>query len=111
MHSMARRRQAAERRALWIDPWVILDAVIDETVQRARHDWGHTALSLTPSYRGAKLLLPRRSERRIFLSGGSAVYFRPDDSAYADTPLRPVVTPQSDLLDVLDRTAAACRRE
>jgi hypothetical protein len=100
-----------ERRALWIYPWDILDAGIEETVRRARDEWGLTALSLTSSYHSAKFLLPRRSHRRVFLSGGSAVYFRPDEAAYADTPLRPVVTPDESLLDVLDRTAAACRRE
>ncbi len=99
-----------ERRALWIYPWDILDAGIAETVQRAHADWGLTALSLTASYHNAKFLLPRRSRERVFLTGGSAVYFRPDDRSYADTPLRPVVTPRTELLDVLDQTAAACRR-
>jgi hypothetical protein len=100
-----------ERRALWIYPWDILDAGIEETVLRAKQDWGLTALSLTSSYHSAKFFLPRRSHRRVFLSGGSAVYFRPDETAYQDTPLRPVVTPEESLLDVLDRTTEACRRE
>src|SRR3712207_3336646 len=94
-----------ERRALWIYPWDILDAGIEETVRRAKHEWGLTALSLTSSYHSAKFLLPRRSHRRVFLSGGSAVYFRPDEGAYRDGPLRPVVTADEPLLDVLDRTA------
>ena len=100
-----------ERRALWIYPWDILDAGVAETVQRAHADWGLTALSVTASYHNAKFLLPRRSRERVFLSGGSTVYFRPDDRAYTDTPLRPVVTPRAELLDVLDQTAEACRRQ
>ncbi len=99
-----------ERRALWIYPWDILDAGIDETVRRARDEWGLTSLSLAASYHSAKFLLPRRSERKVFLTGGSAVYFRPDDTAYAGTSLRPVVAPDDSLLDVLDQTADACQR-
>ena len=101
----------SERRALWIYPWDILDAGITDTVLRARNEWGLTALSLAASYHSAKFLLPRRSAERVFLSGGSAVYFRPDDRFYAETPLRPVVTPRPGLLDVLDRTVEACRRQ
>ncbi len=99
-----------ESRALWIYPWDILDAGIDETVRRAREEWNLTALSLATSYHSAKFLLPRRSERRVFLSGGSAIYFRPDAEMYALSALRPVVTPRTELLDVLDRTAEACHR-
>ncbi len=100
-----------ERRALWIYPWDILDAGIDATVRRAGHEWRLSALSLTSSYHSAKFLLPRRSREKVFLSGGSAVYFRPDPALYADTPLKPVVTHRTDLLDVLDRTSEACRRQ
>ncbi|HEX5498528.1 MAG TPA: hypothetical protein VFX03_04840, partial [Thermomicrobiales bacterium] len=99
------------RRALWIYPWDILDAGIDATVHRAGHEWRLSALSLTASYHSAKFLLPRRSREKVFLSGGAAVYFRPDPALYADTPLKPVVTPRADLLDVLDRTSEACRRQ
>jgi hypothetical protein len=99
-----------ERRALWIYPWDILDAGIDATVHRAGHEWHLSALSLTASYHSAKFLLPRRSREKVFLSGGAAVYFRPDPKLYADTPLKPVVTPRTDLLDVLDRTSETCRR-
>lgn len=99
-----------ESRALWIYPWDILDAGIDETVRRARDEWNLTALSLATSYHSAKFLLPRRSGRRVFLSGGSAVYFRPQDGMYAASSLRPVITPRIELLDVLDRTAEACHR-
>lgn len=100
-----------ERRALWIYPWDILDAGIDATVRRAGHEWRLSALSLTASYHSAKFLLPRRSREKVFLSGGSAVYFRPDPALYADTSLKPVVTPRTELLDVLDRTSEACRRQ
>ena len=102
--------RSGERRALWIDPWDILDGGIDDIVARAADEWGLTALSLAASYHSAKFLLPKRRTEKVFLSGGSAVYFRPDDAAYTDTTLRPVVTPRTDLLDVLDRTAEACRK-
>ena len=107
---MEQPNSGGERRALWIYPWDILDAGIDDTVGRARDEWGLATLSLASSYHSAKFLLPRRSQRRVFLSGGSAVYFRPEDKLYAGTPLRPVVSPDDTLLDVLDRTAAAGRR-
>ncbi|MGI9253908.1 MAG: hypothetical protein ACR2J8_09185 [Thermomicrobiales bacterium] len=100
----------SERRALWIYPWDILDSGIEETVARASGEWGLNAFSLTPSYHSAKFVLPRRSSEKVFLSGGSAVYFRPDDSLYAKTSLRPVVTQREHLLDVLDRTADAAHR-
>jgi hypothetical protein len=100
----------AERRALWIYPWDILDSGIDATVGRASEEWGLNALSLTPSYHSAKFLLPRRRSEKVFLSGGSAIYFRPDESLYQDTNLRPVVTSREHLLDVLDETAAALHR-
>ena len=99
----------AESRALWIYPWDLLDAGIEDTVRRAKDEWGLTALSLAASYHSAKFLLPRRSAERVFLANGAAVYFRPDDKAYGETTLRPVVTPQTDLLDVLDDAAVACR--
>lgn len=98
------------RRALWIYPWDIIDGGIDEVVNRAANEWGLTSLSLTSSYHSAKFLLPRRRAEKVFLSGGSAVYFRPDEALYRDGPIRPVVTPRTELLDVLDRTAEACRR-
>ena len=101
---------AGERRALWIYPWDILVCGIDELVGRAADEWGLTALSLAASYHSAKFLLPKRRSEKVFLSGGSAVYFRPDDAAYVGTSLRPVVTPRTELLDVLDRTAEACRK-
>jgi len=99
---------ARERRALWIYPWDIADAGIAPTVRRARDDWKLTALSLAASYHSSKDLLPTHGSQQLYLSPGAAVYFRPDDRAYGDTPLRPLVTPRDDLLDVLDRTAAAC---
>lgn len=108
---MARTDAAEERRALWIYPWDILDSGIEETAKRASGEWGLNAFSLTPSYHSAKFLLPRRSTEKVFLSGGSAIYFRPDESLYAGTTLRPVVTRREHLLDVLDRTADAAHRE
>src|SRR5215210_2284470 len=102
--------QDGEHRAIWIYPWDILDAGIEKTVRRAKEEWRLTALSLATSYHSAKFLLPRRSHRRVFLSGGSAIYFRPDEAAYANSSLRPFVTPNTELLDVLDRTADACHR-
>jgi hypothetical protein len=98
-----------ERRALWIYPWDILDGGIDEVVDRAAGELGLSALSLCASYHSAKFLLPKRRTEKVFLSGGSAIYFRPDEAAYAETSLRPVVTPRAELLGVLDRTAEACR--
>jgi hypothetical protein len=104
-------REAGQvRRALWIYPWDVLDGGIDEVVARAANEWGLTALSLCSSYHSAKFLLPRRRTEKVFLSGGSAVYFRPDDARYQAGPIRPFVTPRTELLDVLDRTADACRR-
>ena len=41
-----------ERRALWIYPWDILDAGIESTVARARHELGLHALSLAASRDG-----------------------------------------------------------
>lgn len=102
---------ANERRTLWIYPWDLLDAGVEATVGRAHREWGLTSLSLASSYHSAKFLLPRRASERVFLAGGAAVYFRPDPSLYADTPLRPVPTDRTELLDVLDRTAEACRRQ
>lgn len=103
--------RTGERRALWIYPWDILDGGIEETVLRARNEWGLSALSLAASYHSAKFLLPRRRTERVFLSGGAAVYFRPEERRYGATPLRPVITPRGELLDVFDRTAEACRRQ
>jgi hypothetical protein len=101
----------AERRALWIYPWDILDAGIEETVARARDELGLHALSLAASYHSARFLLPRRATEKVFLSEGSAVYFRPDPDMYEGTRLRPLVTRRGELLDVLDRAAEACHRE
>jgi hypothetical protein len=100
-----------ERRALWIYPWDILDAGIDGTVARAHHELGLHALSLASSYHSARFLLPRRSTEKVFLSEGSAVYFRPDLALYEGTRLRPLVTRRSELLDALGRTSEACHRE
>jgi len=99
-----------ERRALWIYPWDILDSGIDETVRRAKNEWGLSALSLATSYHSAKFLLPKRSRERVFLSEGSAIYFRPNDEMYRGSSLRPLVTRRGELLDVLDQTAEACHR-
>jgi len=111
MAERGQERGAGERRALWIYPWDLLDAGIEATVGRAHREWGLTALSLAASYHSAKFFLPRRRRERVFLSGGSAVYFQPDPSLYAETPLRPVVSPRAELLDLLDRAADACRRQ
>ena len=103
-------RRATERRALWIYPWDIADGGNQDVVVRATYHWGLSALNLCASYYSAKFLLPKRRTEKVFLSGASAVYVRPDDALYADTPLKPVVTDLAELLDALDRTADACHK-
>jgi hypothetical protein len=99
-----------EQRAIWVYPWDAQDTGISRLIQRARDDWGLTGISLCVSYHNAKFLLPRSSKNKVFLSGGSAIYFRPDERMYRETPLRPIVTSRSELLDIMDQTAEASRK-
>lgn len=98
-----------ERRSMWVYPWDVEEVGVDALPIQARDEWGLTSLSVTMSYHNAKFLRPRAASK-VFLSGGSAVYFEPDPGMYRDAPIQPFRTPRTGLLTTFDRTAEACRR-
>jgi hypothetical protein len=83
---------------MWVHPWDVVDEGA-EVVLRKLQDLGILAANLAVSYHSGSYLLPHNPKRRFFFADEGVVYFRPDQSNYSDTILKP--RPSSEYDDVL----------
>ncbi len=75
---------------LFCYPWDFRDEGVDTVIGRAR-DLGITHLAVATSYHAGFFFHPHNPKQRVHLLDDGVVYFHPDDSCYADGPIRPVV--------------------
>lgn len=97
--------------AVYAYPWDVLDETADAFCASVRERLGVDTVSLAVSYHAAKLILPHNSRRKVYYPDDGAVYFRPDPTAFVDSPIKPYVgdlarEQEQDCLDALCSAAA-----
>lgn len=78
---------------MWAYVWDLVDDGIEEVLSCIKSDIGLDAISVATSYHSVDHLRPHTKGRRIFTSHDSALYFKPDDSFYKHTYIKPHVSP------------------
>jgi len=92
---------------LFCYPWDFIDEGVDELISRAL-DLGVTHLAVTALYHAGFFFYPHNPQRRTHLLEDGVAYFHPDESRYADGPLRPTraaICRERDWFDVICRAA------
>jgi hypothetical protein len=92
--------------ALFVFPWDFMDEGVDGLVGRAV-DLGVTHLILVSHYHAGYFLYTHNPKRKVHLLEDGVAYFWPDDSAYADGPIRPKIAQMCTRIDWFDKI---CRR-
>lgn len=77
------------RSRIWAYPWDLIDEGLQTSLARIAAA-GIQEISLAAAYHGAMLLLPHNPRRRVYFLEDGVVYFRPDLSFYAQTPIKPI---------------------
>lgn len=96
------------RSRIWAYPWDLIDEGLPTSLSRIAAA-GCQEISLAAAYHGAMLLLPHNPRRRVYFLEDGVVYFQPDPSFYAQTPIKPVpsqLTADSDPLRQIAEAAA-----
>ncbi|MAE63450.1 MAG: hypothetical protein CMJ18_04190 [Phycisphaeraceae bacterium] len=75
-------------------PWDFQDEGLDDLVRRAR-DLGLTHLAVATSYHAGYFFYAHNPKRRVHLLEDGVVYFHPDESCYAEGPIRPKIAEMS----------------
>lgn len=95
---------------MWAYTWDITDDGTDETVRMLKQDVGLDAISVATSYHTYEMFCCHRKGRKFVWAPESAVYFHPHMALYADTPIKPHVSPlareQDPLREIGDRCLA-----
>lgn len=78
---------------LWTYPWDLADGDARAIAKRLRDDIGLDGISLASAYHTFEMLRPHSRKQVLLQIPQAAVYFQPDESLYADTPIQPHVSP------------------
>ncbi len=78
---------------LWSYPWDLADGRPEAIATRLRDEIGLDAISLASAYHTFEMLRPHSPGKVLLQIPQAAVYFQPDGSLYADTPIQPHVSP------------------
>jgi len=78
---------------IWTYVWDIVDDGVEDVLSCIKNEVGLDAISVATSYHSVGHLRPHTKGQRIFTSHDSAVYFKPDDSFYKHTYIKPNVSP------------------
>ena len=78
---------------LWSYPWDLADGGPKAIATRLRDEVGLDAISLASAYHTFEMLRPHSPTRVLLQIPQAAVYFQPDPNLYANTPIRPHVSP------------------
>ncbi len=95
---------------MWTYPWDLADEGIDRVLGFLKDDLGLTAVSVAAAYHSVQALLPHNPVRKVLTVSDAAVYFAPDWSLYAGTPLRPHVSLLQEGKDWLTAVAKEAHR-
>ncbi len=95
---------------LWAYLWDLVDDDLEAAVDRCRNELGLDGLSVAAAYHSVQQLRPAAATGKLFQARDAALYFRPDDDAFHDTRLRPLVAPLAQQGDPWDRLATCCHR-
>jgi hypothetical protein len=77
--------------SMYAYPWDVVDESVDVFCRNAREQLGVDTISLAASYHAAKLILPHNPRRKVYYPEDGSLYFRPDPTAFADSPIQPHV--------------------
>lgn len=96
--------------SLWAYPWDLLDEGVEAALDSIA-GLGMTSLSLATSYHTVEHLRPKARGSKYFVAPDAALYFRPTLELYADTPLKPRVSPLvTNSVGPLHEIGTACRQ-
>lgn len=91
--------------SMWTYPWDIQDQGIEGTFADLRDRAGVNTISLATSYHAGRFLQPRSPVQKAYFPEDGTVYFTPDDTLWADKPIRPLkagnVVERGDMLKAL----------
>lgn len=86
-------------------PWDVRDETPQAFCANVREKLGVDTISLAVSYHAGKLILPHNPRRRVYYPEDGSIYFRPDPTAFARSPIKPRV---STLAQEEDMLASLC---
>lgn len=78
---------------LWAYPWDLADGDARAIAKRLRDDIGLDGISLASAYHTFEMLRPHSPGQVLLQIPQASVYFQPDVDLYADTPIKPHVSP------------------
>ena len=90
-------------------PWDLLDEGLDPVLDRLQGEVGVTGVALWVASPPVTRLRPREVQPRVFRTRGG-LFFKPDESRYEATRLKPVVSTWLKSRDVFARIAEGCAR-
>ncbi|MBI4550780.1 MAG: hypothetical protein HY710_00785 [Candidatus Latescibacteria bacterium] len=93
---------------MWSYTWDLIEDGTDETIRRLRQDVGLEAISVATSYHTYEMLCCHRPGRKFLWAPESAVYFRPQTALYAETPIKPHLSPLARERDSLREVGDRC---
>lgn len=95
--------------SIWSYVWDVIDEGVDEVVSTLKNEIGLNTLSVATSYHSVDHLRLHQLERNIYRAP-AAIYFQPDGSLYADTPIKPPVSPLVGETNPLRQISESCDR-
>ncbi|MBM3264756.1 MAG: hypothetical protein FJY97_15210 [candidate division Zixibacteria bacterium] len=94
--------------SMWSYTWDLTYGSVSDTIGRLKNEIGLDTVSVATSYHTYEMLCGYRKGRKFLWEPQAAVYFQPDLSFYADTPIKPHVSPSATESDPLRAIGDAC---
>jgi hypothetical protein len=91
-------------------PWDVLDESPDAFCTNIKERLGVDTVSLAVSYHAAKLVLPHNPRRKLYYPEDGALFFRPDQTAFATSAIQPLISGLAQEEDCLSALCAAATR-
>lgn len=87
--------------SLYAYPWDVQDETPRAFCVTAKEQIGVDTISLAVSYHAGKLLLPHNPRRKVYYPEDGALFFRPDQAAFANSAIQPYVSGLAQEEDIL----------
>ena len=94
--------------SMWAYTWDLCHTSADDTIGRLKNEVGLQAVSVATSYHTYEMLCAHRKGPKFVLAPESSVYFHPHMDSYADTPIKPHMSPTVRENDPLREIGDAC---
>lgn len=98
------------RSSLFAFAYDFLDEGVDQVLDNAHELGGMDGVSVTSAYHAGRDLFPHNPRRRIRFLDPGTVFFHPDLSLYAGTPIQPRVAPEFADIDMVRTVVNAAGR-